>query len=227
MPVYFHFLFSVQNVHSTYSCFMSYDSTVVGAWPMHLFRFKSQHEDHFRRTVSKCFVALRQLRSIQLSVTPATFQQLITPLVMTRLDYGNATLASLLAHLHDELQAVIVTRTHWSWTIGTQLAWTLQCRRANGPAARKSKQHKRTHRTFESIREFQYKTVSGFESTNCVESETVVFCLFAVCVVIVALLKYLARVRQCSRSVSSSWRLFEKTAWQWWILEFNSSSAAV
>ena len=51
---------------------------------------------HVCQTVSRCFAALRQLRSI--------FQSLVTALVLSRLDYGNGTLMPI--HLIRRLQSV-------------------------------------------------------------------------------------------------------------------------
>jgi len=50
---------------------------------------------------------LRQLRTIKRSVPADTFQRLVVSLVLSRLDYGNATLASLPASLLSQLQAVM------------------------------------------------------------------------------------------------------------------------
>jgi len=47
---------------------------------------------HISRTVSSCFCVLRQLRSICRSVSSAVLQSLVVSLVLSRLDYGNATL---------------------------------------------------------------------------------------------------------------------------------------
>ena len=47
------------------------------------------------RTVAGCFAVLRQLRSIRLSVPDPVFQSLVVSLVLTKLDYGNATLTGL------------------------------------------------------------------------------------------------------------------------------------
>ena len=44
------------------------------------------------QTCSKCFVALRQLRSICRAVSNDVMQLLIVALVFSRLDYGSATL---------------------------------------------------------------------------------------------------------------------------------------
>ena len=46
---------------------------------------------HVSKTVSSCFAALRQIRSVKHSVT----RPVLLSLVLTRLDYGNATLAGL------------------------------------------------------------------------------------------------------------------------------------
>jgi len=42
---------------------------------------------HVRRTVSRCFAVLRQLRSVRRQTPPAVFQSLIVTLVLSRLDY--------------------------------------------------------------------------------------------------------------------------------------------
>ena len=62
---------------------------------------------HIAKTVSNCFSVLRQLRSIRRSVTRPVLQSLVVSLVLTRLDYGNATLAGLSSTLLDRLQSVL------------------------------------------------------------------------------------------------------------------------
>ena len=62
---------------------------------------------HVTRTVSSCFAVLRQIRSIRRSVSPSVVQSLIVSLVLSRLDYGSATLAGLPACLLDSLQSVL------------------------------------------------------------------------------------------------------------------------
>jgi len=47
------------------------------------------------RTVSHCFGILRQLRSIRRSLSHEVFHCLIAALVLTKLDFGNATLAGI------------------------------------------------------------------------------------------------------------------------------------
>jgi hypothetical protein len=54
---------------------------------------------HVQRTVSRCFAALRQLRSIRSHVPTAVFRSLVVSLVLTRLDYGNSVLVGLSANL--------------------------------------------------------------------------------------------------------------------------------
>jgi len=62
---------------------------------------------HVRKTVSTCFAVLRQLRSIRRSVSRPVVQSLVTSLVLSRLDYGNATLAGIPQHLLRRLKSVM------------------------------------------------------------------------------------------------------------------------
>ena len=64
-------------------------------------------KSHVSRTVSTCFATLRQIRSIRRSVTKPVLLSLVTSLVLSRLDYGSATLAGLPAYLLDRLQSVL------------------------------------------------------------------------------------------------------------------------
>ena len=50
---------------------------------------------HVSRTVSQCFGILRQLRTIRRSLSRSVFQSLVAALVLTKLDFGNATLAGI------------------------------------------------------------------------------------------------------------------------------------
>jgi len=50
---------------------------------------------HVQRSVAGCFAVLRQLRSIQRFVPSSVYQSLVVALVLSRMDYGNATLAGL------------------------------------------------------------------------------------------------------------------------------------
>jgi hypothetical protein len=56
---------------------------------------------------TKCFAMLRQLRSIRRSVPASAYQTLIMSSVLTILDYGNAVLSGLPAHLIRRLQSVM------------------------------------------------------------------------------------------------------------------------
>ena len=62
---------------------------------------------HMSRTVSSCFAVLRQLHSIRQSTSPAVLLLLVVLLVLSRLDYGNATLAGLPGHQLNRLQSVM------------------------------------------------------------------------------------------------------------------------
>lgn len=62
---------------------------------------------HVRRTVSRCFAALRQLRHIRRLVSSNTLRTLVVSLVLSRLDYGNSVLTGLPVYLVSRLQAVL------------------------------------------------------------------------------------------------------------------------
>jgi len=62
---------------------------------------------HVVKTVSSCFAILRHLRSIRRSVSKPVMQSLVVVLVLTRLDYGNVTLAGLANLLLVKLQSVL------------------------------------------------------------------------------------------------------------------------
>jgi len=49
---------------------------------------------HISKTVSNCFVAMRLIRSVRRSVSKAVLLSLVTALVLSRVDYGNVTLAN-------------------------------------------------------------------------------------------------------------------------------------
>jgi len=59
------------------------------------------------RTVSQCFGILSLLRPVRRSVSQSVFQSLVAALVLTKLDFGNATLAGVPSVLLDRLQAVM------------------------------------------------------------------------------------------------------------------------
>jgi len=50
---------------------------------------------HVRRTVSRCFATLRQLRHLRRYVTDDCFRSLVVSLVHSRLDYDNFVLVGL------------------------------------------------------------------------------------------------------------------------------------
>jgi len=52
---------------------------------------------------------LRQLRTIRRSVSRSVLQSLVSSLVLSRLDYGNATLVGISSHLFSRLQSVMNT----------------------------------------------------------------------------------------------------------------------
>jgi len=62
---------------------------------------------HVQRTVAGCFAVLRQLHSVRRSVPSSVFQTLIVSLVLTKLDFGNATLAGLPTNLLNPFQSVL------------------------------------------------------------------------------------------------------------------------
>jgi len=62
---------------------------------------------HVGKTVSACFAVLRQLRSVRRSLPRSVLQSLVTSLVLSRLDYGNATLAGISTYLLQRLQSVM------------------------------------------------------------------------------------------------------------------------
>jgi len=59
------------------------------------------------RTVSNCFFILRRLRSIHRSLTRSVFQSIVVALVLSKLDFGNATLAGLPLYQLRRLQSVL------------------------------------------------------------------------------------------------------------------------
>ena len=62
---------------------------------------------HVQRTAVCGFAALRKLRSIRRSVPTSVYQTLIVLLVVSRLDYVNATLVGIPANLSRHLQLVL------------------------------------------------------------------------------------------------------------------------
>ena len=72
------------------------------------------------RTTASCFAALRQLRTVRRCLPLAAYKYLIVSLVLSRLDYGNATLSGLPDYQYRRLQSVInaaarsIFRLRWS-----------------------------------------------------------------------------------------------------------------
>ena len=62
---------------------------------------------HISKTVSSCFASMRQIRSIRRSVGRPVLRTLVSALVLTRLDYGCATLVGLPSSSLDRLQSVV------------------------------------------------------------------------------------------------------------------------
>ena len=62
---------------------------------------------HVGKTVSSCFSVLRRIRSIRRSVTKPVLKSLVVSLILTRLDYGSATLVGLPRQLIDKFQSVL------------------------------------------------------------------------------------------------------------------------
>jgi hypothetical protein len=62
---------------------------------------------HVAKIVQGCFATLRHLRSIRRSVSMPVMRSLVVALVLTRLDYGNASLAGLTGQVLFKLQSVL------------------------------------------------------------------------------------------------------------------------
>ena len=66
---------------------------------------------HVAKTVSACYSALRQLRSVRRSLSRCVLQSLVSSYVLSRLDYGSATLAGIPPYLLQQLQSVMNSAT--------------------------------------------------------------------------------------------------------------------
>jgi len=64
-------------------------------------------QTHVQRSVTGCFAVLHQLHSIRRFVPSSLYQSLVVSLVLSRLDYGNVTVAGLPACLLNRLQSVL------------------------------------------------------------------------------------------------------------------------
>jgi len=64
---------------------------------------------HVAKTVLACYSVLCQLWTIRRSVSRSVLQSLLSCLVLSRLDYGNSTLAGVSSHLLSRMQSVMNT----------------------------------------------------------------------------------------------------------------------
>ena len=73
----------------------------------YLYQHWSQHADTCPAVCHRCFAVLHQLHSICRFVPSSVYQSLVVALVLSRLDYGNVTVAGLPACLLNRLQSVL------------------------------------------------------------------------------------------------------------------------
>ena len=85
---------------------------------------------HLSRTVSSCFATLCQLHSMRRSTSQALLLSLVVSLVLSRLDYGNATLAGLPDNQLDRLQSVMNAASRLVWSV---IAWNDNARTLRVP----------------------------------------------------------------------------------------------
>jgi len=62
---------------------------------------------HVSRTVSSCFTALRQIKSIRRCVSQPVLLSLASSLVLSLLDYGSTVLSGISRQLMDRLQSML------------------------------------------------------------------------------------------------------------------------
>jgi len=62
---------------------------------------------HVTKTVSVCYSVLRELRTIRRSVSRSVLQSQVSSLVLSRLGYGNSTIAGVSSYLLSRLQSVM------------------------------------------------------------------------------------------------------------------------
>jgi len=85
-----------------------YRSTItIFSYHFYIDADRSMRSHHVQRTVASCFAVLRQLRSNRRSVPSSVYQTLVVALTLTRLDYGNATVAGIPATLINRIQSVL------------------------------------------------------------------------------------------------------------------------
>jgi len=73
----------------------------------HLSDSDTSMRSHVSKTVSNCFAALRRIHSMCCCVPRQAVLSLVVSLVLSRLDYGSATLVGLPAYQIDRLQSVL------------------------------------------------------------------------------------------------------------------------
>ena len=72
---------------------------------------------HISRTVSNCFAALRQVRSVRRSLPMWVMSSLVAALVLSRLDCGNASLMGLPTCQLNRLQSVLHAAARLDWIV--------------------------------------------------------------------------------------------------------------
>ena len=95
-----------QDAHSGLGLIPSFRQWLCEMLQVFIFHCDLSMQTHVQRSVAGCFAVLRQLRSIRRDVPSSVYQSLVVALVLSRLDYGNATLAGLPACLLNRLQPV-------------------------------------------------------------------------------------------------------------------------
>jgi len=75
-------------------------------------------KSHVSRTVSTCFAALRQISSFRHCVPRQALLSLqVVSLLLSRVDYGNATLAGVPAYAISRLQSVLYAAAHLAFSL--------------------------------------------------------------------------------------------------------------
>jgi len=82
---------------------------------------------HVSKTVASCFAALRQIHSIQRSVSRPVLLSLVTSLVLSRLDYGSAALAGISKYLYWTVCSRSSMQQHVSLTEPASTTMCLHC----------------------------------------------------------------------------------------------------
>ena len=105
---------------------------VISIWRTYFTYLQTSHR-YTSKQIDLLYSVLRQRRTIRWSVSRSVLQSLVSPLVLSRLDYVNSTLAGVLSHLLSWLQSVmnaaarlvfsssklpahpLVRQLHWHW----------------------------------------------------------------------------------------------------------------